>query len=74
MYHVIEVSPVDETTLESALNEGHAEGFELDRIEFIQQQGVRRPVIAYIIMVGASGDVEENGGADSVLVSDPVLD
>ena len=57
MYKVIEVVPVDDVSLEEALNKGAREGYRLDAIKLVQQEGVRRPVMAYIIMI--KGDLDE---------------
>lgn len=50
-YRVIEVTPVDESSLEEAVNRQAEQGWELERIEFVQQGGVRRPVMAYLFFV-----------------------
>ena len=60
-YKVLEISPVDESALENALNRWSSEGWTFDRIEFVQQPGVRRPVIAYVFLVDG-GDKGEEGG------------
>lgn len=53
-YKVVEVTPVDEASLEECVNGLADEGWELDRIEFVQQGGVRRPVMAYLFFVHPS--------------------
>jgi hypothetical protein len=49
-YKVVEVSPVDEGALEEALNRWAAEGYRLERLELVQQPGVRRPVMAFVFL------------------------
>jgi hypothetical protein len=49
-YKVVEVSPVDDVTLEKALATWAPQGWELDRVEFVQATGVRRPPMAFMFL------------------------
>ncbi len=50
-YRVIEVSPVAEDTLEAALNERAAEGWDFESIHFVTREGSHRPALAYLFFV-----------------------
>ena len=50
-YKVIEISPVDDETIEGELNRMLESGWEYERIEFVQQTGVRRPSMAFMFFV-----------------------
>ena len=52
-YRVFEVTPVDDVAIQEALNKGYAEGYALDRIKLVAQEGIKRPVLAYVIMFKA---------------------
>jgi hypothetical protein len=47
-YKVIEVSPVTEESLESALNERAKEGWGFESIHFVMREGSHRPAMAYL--------------------------
>lgn len=49
-YRVVEVSPVDEQKIEDALNQALEQGYRLERLEFIQQEGVRRPTMVFLFL------------------------
>lgn len=49
-YKVVEVAPVDDETLEKAINKHTPEGWELDQVGFIQEAGVRRPGMAFVFL------------------------
>lgn len=49
-YRVVEVSPVDEKEIEAALNRALEQGYRLERLEFIQQPGVRRPSMVFLFL------------------------
>ncbi len=51
MYKVLEIFPVDDETLEKTVNEWLDKGYALDRLEFVRQEGVRRPVMAFLFML-----------------------
>lgn len=55
-YKVLELSPVDESSLQEALNTWVPQGWIFERLEFVQQEGVRRPVMAYIFLVRKAED------------------
>ena len=50
-YRVVEVSPVAEDTLETALNDGSAEGWGFESIHFVTREGSHRPALAYLFFV-----------------------
>lgn len=63
-FKVVEVAPVHEESLEEVLNRLAPEGWELDRVEFVQPPGVRRPSLAYLFFVRDEGGAaaEEEAG------------
>lgn len=48
-YKVIELSLVDETSLESALNQWSGQGWRLDGIHFAMRDSSRRPAMAFVL-------------------------
>ena len=50
-YKVVEVSPVGEDTLERALNERAAEGWDVESVHFVMRDGSHRPALAYLFFV-----------------------
>lgn len=70
IYKVIEVSPVDEITLESAMNTWVSEGWTFERVEFVQQAGVRRPTLAYLFFFRGVPDASDIA-ADEEATADP---
>lgn len=48
-YKVAETSLVHDQALEAILNEHAALGWEFDSIQFVQQAGTRRPVMAFVL-------------------------
>ena len=50
-YRVVEVSPVAEETLERALNDGVAEGWDFESVHFVSREGSHRPALAYLFLV-----------------------
>ena len=47
-YKVVELSRVTDDSIEAALNEWSAKGWQLDGIRFVVQESSRRPVMAFI--------------------------
>lgn len=47
-WKVSELQRVDEASLERVLNEAAADGWQLERIDYIKENGVRRPAMAYL--------------------------
>ena len=48
-YRVAEVSPVTEETLEKALNERTAAGWDFQSVHFVTRDGSHRPALAYLL-------------------------
>jgi hypothetical protein len=52
LYEVVEVSPVTEESLEEALNERAADGWNFESIHFVNREGSHRPAMAYLFFTG----------------------
>ena len=52
LYKVVEVSPVTEESLEGALNERAAAGWDFESIHFVTREGSHRPSMAYLFFTG----------------------
>lgn len=50
-YKFVELSVVTDESLESAVNEWVAQGWELDRIFFVTSEASRRPAMAFLAFV-----------------------
>lgn len=50
-YKFVELSTVTDETLEEAVNEWVARGFDLDEIRFVTSEASRRPAMAFISFV-----------------------
>jgi hypothetical protein len=50
-YKFIELSLVTDESLESAVNEWVARGWQLERIQFVTSEASRRPVMAFVAFV-----------------------
>ncbi len=48
IYKVVELTRVTDESMEDALNEWSAKGWQLDGIRFVVQETSRRPVMAFI--------------------------
>jgi hypothetical protein len=48
-YKVVETSDVSAETLERILNEGSAQGWALDAIQFAMREASRRPAMAFVV-------------------------
>ncbi len=64
-YKVIEVSAVDEVSLEGTLNEWARRGWKLDGIQFAMRESSRRPSMAFVLFTreGAEAPPREVGEA-----------
>jgi hypothetical protein len=49
-YKVVEDTPVDDQGIEAALNAWVAQGYRMERIEFVRQEGLKRPTMAYLFL------------------------
>jgi hypothetical protein len=47
-WHVREVARVDDDELAAEMNAAHLKGWMLQRIDYIREAGVRRPVMAFL--------------------------
>jgi len=47
-YRVVELADVSDKTIEEALNRESGDGFRLESIHFVTQQGSRRPSMAFL--------------------------
>lgn len=69
-YKFVELSFVTEESLETAVNEWVALGWQLDRIHFVTSEASRRPVMAFVAFVRevdpdeASASEPDMGGAE----------
>lgn len=50
-YKFVELSLVTDESLESAVNEWVAKGWQLERIQFVTSEASRRPVMAFVAFV-----------------------
>lgn len=68
-YKFVELSLVAEETLERAVNEWVAQGWQLDRIHFVTSEASRRPVMAFVGFVR-----EVDAAADGPAVAEAALE
>ena len=63
-YKVVELSVVDEQTLERTLNEWVGEGWRLDGVQFAMRESSRRPAMAFVLFTreAPAGASEAAGG------------
>jgi hypothetical protein len=61
LYKVIEVSAVDEATLEAAINEWVAKGWTFDGMQFAMRDSSKRPSMAFIFFtrMGFAAELED---------------
>jgi len=58
LYKVVEVSPVTEESLQSALNDRAREGWGFESIHFVMREGSHRPSMAYLFFTrGGAGPI-----------------
>lgn len=50
-YKVVELLTVNEEELERRMNEAATDGWQLDRIDYVKEAGVRRPQMAFLFFV-----------------------
>jgi hypothetical protein len=55
-YKFVELSLVTDETLESAVNQWVAQGWQLERIQFVTSEASRRPVMAFVAFVREEGE------------------
>ena len=54
-YAVVEVSPVTEETLATALNDRAAAGWSFESLHFVMREGSHRPAMAFLFFTGGEG-------------------
>ena len=62
IYRVVEVQPVFAEDVSAAINELASQGWELDRVDYVKELGVRRPQMAFVVMKRVAATVEEGSG------------
>jgi hypothetical protein len=55
-YKFVELSLVTDETLESAVNQWVAQGWQLERIQFVTSEASRRPIMAFVAFVREEGE------------------
>src|SRR5258708_23127819 len=58
-YKVVEISTVDEISLESALNEWTRQGWGLDGIHFAMRESSKRPAMAFLLFTQPAEEIFE---------------
>ncbi|MBJ6762392.1 hypothetical protein JGU66_16605 [Myxococcaceae bacterium JPH2] len=85
-YKVVELSTVEEGTLERTLNEWTAKGWNLDGVQFAMREASKRPAMAFVFFTreGAAAThdedaararlmrLSETGGPTALLATDPL--
>lgn len=61
-FRVAEVSPVTEESLERALNERAADGWDFQSIHFVTREGSHRPAMAYLFFTERAGATSRRKG------------
>jgi len=56
-YKVIELATVTEETIEEALNEWTAKGWDFNGLQFAMRESSRRPSMAFVLFTRPGGDV-----------------
>jgi hypothetical protein len=59
-YKVVELSTVDEATLERTLNEAVGNGWTLDGVQFAMRESSKRPAMAFVLFTRADGRVKDS--------------
>lgn len=62
-YKFVELSLVTDESLESAVNEWVARGWQLERIQFVTSEASRRPVMAFVAFVREDPEGTVQGAA-----------
>lgn len=60
-YEVVEVSPVTEETLATALNERAARGLSFESLHFVTREGSHRPSMAFLFFTGSGAGTGARG-------------
>jgi len=62
---VIELSTVDEATIESTINEWVALGWQFDGVQFAMRDASKRPAMAFVLFTRLRRDQEDSKGRTS---------
>jgi len=60
IYKVIELNSVSEETIEAALNEWSAKGWQYDGMQFAMRESSKRPAMAFVLFTRQRPDREGN--------------
>ncbi|MHB8873438.1 MAG: hypothetical protein ACYC8T_07095 [Myxococcaceae bacterium] len=60
-YKVVELSTVDEATLEASINEWARRGWNLDGIQFAMRDSSKRPAMAFVLFTKAGEAAQPSG-------------
>jgi hypothetical protein len=68
-YKVVELSTVDEGTLERALNEWTSKGWNLDGVQFAMREASKRPAMAFVFFTreGVPDAHDEDGARERLM-------
>jgi len=69
-YKVIELSTVDELSLEQAINQRVAEGWRLEGIHFAMRDSSKRPAMAFVLFTRPSARAPENVVPRTTLIAE----
>jgi hypothetical protein len=61
-YKFVELSIVDDASIEATVNEWVPQGWHLESIHFVTNESSRRPVMAFIAFTREVGDVPNSDG------------
>lgn len=59
-YKVVELSTVDERSLERTVNEWSAQGWNLDGVQFAMRESSKRPAMAFVFFTREGGEAEQD--------------
>jgi hypothetical protein len=68
-WHVREIARVDDDELASEMNAAHVKGWLLQRVDYIREAGVRRPVMAFLFFTSDEQSTHEAQDAGQQLLS-----
>jgi hypothetical protein len=70
-YKVVELSTVDEGSLERAVNTWIAQGWTLENVQFAMRESSKRPAMAFVFFTRAGGAAEEVAEVSGVTRLEP---
>jgi hypothetical protein len=56
-HKVVELMNVTDADLTAALNTAAADGWSLERVDYVRESGIRRPQMAFLFFVRPKGDL-----------------